>query len=371
MISYLVPDMPSTESLVPYLREIENNRWYSNFGPLYFKLRQRFADKCLNGIDPDRLTLVSSGTSAIELALRNLKLSKGAKVLTSSFTFPATVQAILNAELTPVIADIHENNWQLTPAMAERCMLLHDIQAVVPVAAFGMPVSNDAWQQFNEATSLPVVVDAAAALLNQEINDTLTYAFSLHATKPIGVGEGGLIVSRTKNESLSIRRMANFGFEANRSILHAGTNAKISEYHCAVGLAQLDRLEAIKLQRVKIMEKYIELISQENLPVTLQKCDGEYIPASLYVLFDQADAGDLFEGLLVHKIETRRLYWPLIQGFPAFSDQVLHAGIDFKTAQHVSCNGLALPFHNLLEATDIEQTVCKLSELLFKQVLSN
>ncbi|WP_250658626.1 DegT/DnrJ/EryC1/StrS family aminotransferase [Alkalimarinus coralli] len=371
MISYLVPDMPTTESLVPYLKEIENNRWYSNFGPLYFELRQRFADKCLNRTDPDRLTLVSSGTSAIELALRNLKLPKRAKVLTSSFTFPATVQAILNAELTPVIADIHEKNWQLTPTMAERSMLLHDIQAVVPVAAFGMPVSNEAWQRFNEKTNLPIVVDAAAALLNQEVNDTFTYTFSLHATKPIGVGEGGLIVSPKKSDSIAIRRMANFGFEANRSILHAGTNAKISEYHCAVGLAQLDRLEKIKLQRSKIMEKYIELISKEKLPVTFQQCSEEYVPASLYVLFDQADAGELFEGLLAHKIETRRLYWPLIQGFPAFNEQVLHAGIDFKTAQHVSCNGLALPFHNLLETTDIEQTVCKLSELLFKQVLSN
>jgi len=370
MISYLIPDMPSTESLIPYLKEIETNHWYSNFGPLYHSFRQRLADECFNGINTNRLTLVSSGTSAIELALRSLKLPKGSKVLTSSFTFPATVQAILNADLTPVVSDINKDSWQLTPTIAKRCMQLHDIKAIVPVAVFGMPISNTDWNEFYNTKKTPIIIDAAAALLSQPIDDSLIYAFSLHATKPLGTGEGGLIVSRTKEDATSIKKASNFGFEPNRSILLSGTNAKISEYHCAVGLAQLDRLTDIKEKRRNILKSYTDLFLNENLPITFQEGVNQHVPASLYFVLDQANIGEVFEKLLENNIETRRLYWPLIQNFPAFRNNVLHASINFKNAQYISSKGLALPFYSLLSTNDIEQTVSTLAGVLFKQAVS-
>lgn len=367
MISYFVPDMPPTEQLIPYLREIESNRWYSNFGPLYHNFTKRLAKECLPDINPERITLVSSGTSAIELALKHLNLPTGSKVLTTSFTFPATIEAIVNAGLTPVICDIDKHSWLLTPEIAHRNLQLHDIAAVVPVAAFGMPVCSEAWAGFHEITELPVVVDAAAALLNQSIDDRLTYAFSLHATKPVGAGEGGLIVSRSNQESIAIKKASNFGFESDRSILHSGTNAKISEYHCAVGLAQLDRLDTIKQKSSIILKKYKSLFEQYNLKLQVQAGLDSFVPASLYVLFEHNKTDDLFENLLNQDIETRRLYWPLIQGFPAFKDNTIPASLNFKNAQRVSSQGLALPFHGHLTEHDVEKTVRMLSVAMNKK----
>jgi dTDP-4-amino-4,6-dideoxygalactose transaminase len=368
MISYFIPDMPNTDQLIPYLREIDSNLWYSNFGPLYEKLKQRISSECLQDIDIGRLTLVSSGTSAIELALKSLDLPSGSKVLTASFTFPATIQAIINANLTPVICDIDKHNWLLTPEIAQRNLLLHDIAAIVPVAAFGMPVCSSDWAQFSKKTDLPIVVDAAAALMNQSIDDNLIYAFSLHATKPLGAGEGGLVVCPSKKQATRIKKMSNFGFEPSRTIKQAGTNAKISEYHCAVGLAQLDRIDEIKHKRSKVLNYYQALCKEYNLNITTQGGLDAFTPASLYVLFDQCDAGSLFESLISQGIETRRLYLPLIQDFPAFKDSCLLASLNFKNAQRVSSQGLALPFHNHLSFADVELTVKTLSEIQLKAV---
>lgn len=368
MIPYLVPDMPTTEQLVPYLKEVDRNRWYSNFGPLYLQFKQRMAEECLNGLDKDRICLVSSGTSAIELALRSLGLPEKSKVLTTCFTFPATVQAIIDANLTPVLADIDNSNWLLTPSIARRSLKLHDIKAVVPVAAFGMPVDAESWELFTEQTGLPVVVDAAAAILNQDISTNIHYAFSLHATKPVGAGEGGVIVSPDGQRSERIKRMSNFGFEADRSIHTYGTNAKISEYHCAVGLAQLDRLEYIKTNRAALLSAYIDLFKRYKIPATFQQNINHFTPASLYVVFDHTDIGSLFEQLLKHKVETRRLYWPMIQDFPAFRHTTLKSGLNFKNAQFIAKNGLALPFHTLMSIKDVEQTANMLTRQLFKRV---
>jgi len=356
MISYFIPDMPTTEALIPYLKEIDNNRWYSNFGPLYFKLKQKIAESCLKNINAERIALLSSGTSAIELALRSLNLPHGAKILTTSFTFPATIEAIINAGLTPVLCDIDKNSWLLTPKIARRNLKLHNIAAVVPVAAFGMPVNSESWGDFHNNTRLPVVVDAAAALINQSIDNRIIYAFSLHATKPLGAGEGGLVVCPNKDQAELIKKMSNFGFESGRTILRTGTNAKISEYHCAVGLAQLDRINIIKKKRSSIINEYKSLFKHHNLNIQTQEGLSSFVPASLYVRFNTGDAGNLFEQLLGQGIETRRLYWPLIQGFPAFKGNTSSATLNFKNAQATSSQGLALPFHNHLTKKDIETT---------------
>lgn len=356
--------MPCTDRLIPYLKEIEHNRWYSNFGPLYEKLIFRLSEELLTGIAPERLALVSSGTSAIELALKSLKLPLGSKVLTSSFTFPATIEAIINVGLTPVLCDIDKHSWLLTPDIAELEISQQDIAAVLPVAAFGMPVCSNSWSLFIKKTGLPVVVDAAAAIINQSIHDNLTYAFSLHATKTFGAGEGGLVVCSTKKQSTLIRKLSNFGIEPNRTISHSGGNAKISEYHCAVGLAQLDRLSEILSRRREIFDYFIKALNQAKLPISYQAEIGDFIPASLYILFETTTAELALNALKKHHIETRRLYYPLINKHKGFVKVSLAKDCLQKNSLEVSEKGLAIPFHMHLTHDEIDTIVSRLTKLL-------
>lgn len=364
MIPYFIPDMPTTDQLIPYLRKIDTNRWYSNFGPLYDKFRLSLAETLFSGIDPDRIALVSSGTSAIELALKSLALPAGSKVLTSCFTFPATIEAIINVGLTPVICEIDKDSWLLTPDLAQLEIAQQDIAAVVPVAAFGMPICSESWSHFHKNTGLPVVVDAAAAIINQSINDKLIYAFSLHATKTIGAGEGGLVVCPNKNQATLIKKLSNFGIEPNRKINHSGANAKISEYHCAVGLAQLDRLNEILNKRNAVFDFYLNTLNQAQLPMTLQSGVDQYIPASLYAVFESTSAKRVSHYLQDNGIETRRLYYPLINKHRAFTNISIAKAAVPKHALMLSEQGLALPFHMHLSHEEIELVVSKLSNLL-------
>ena len=364
MIPYFIPDMPSCDQLIPHLREIDNNRWYSNFGPLHDKFKLSIAKALFKDLETSRFVLSSTGTSAIELALKSLQLPVGAKVLTSSFTFPATIEAIINVGLSPVICDIDKANWQLTPAIAEQAICHQDFAAVLPVAAFGMPVCSDSWSDFSKRTGLPVVVDAAAALINQTINNQLIYAFSLHATKPIGAGEGGIVVCPSKDQALTIQKMSNFGIEPDRIISQIGTNAKLSEYHCAVGLANMDRLKDTLNKRHRLFKHYSSLISEKKVPLSLQAGSKHFTPASLYVVFDDASADSVSAALLEKNIETRRLYTPLINAHPAFKDIEILNDSPLLNARKVSENGLALPFHMHLSHEEIETVVDALAEIL-------
>ncbi|KZZ37192.1 MULTISPECIES: DegT/DnrJ/EryC1/StrS aminotransferase family protein [unclassified Oleiphilus] len=367
MISYFIPDMPVTDQLIPYLREIDDKRWYSNFGPLYERFQHNLADKCLNGIDPKRLAIVSSGTSAIELSLKSLSLPLGAKVLTSSFTFPATIEAIINAGLTPVVCDIDKEGWALTPDIASLQLKEHNIAAVVPVAAFGTPLCSESWSIFCQKTGIPVIFDAAAALGNQSIRDNIIYAFSLHATKPIGAGEGGLVVCPSKEHALQIKKASNFGFEPDRSILSAGGNAKISEYHCAIGLAQLDRLTEIISIRDSIFKHYKEAFRAAKLPLSLQAGTDKFTPSSLYVTFENQKAEQLSEFLYSHQIESRRLYYPLINQHAAFKHNTIEAKGGLEHSIRCSENGIALPFHAYLTHEQIDNVTRSISKFVDNQ----
>lgn len=354
MIPYFIPDMPSAESLIPYLEEIDNSKWYSNFGPLYMAFKQRLSQTCLNCIDENRLTLVSSGTAAIELILQNLDIPPGSRVLTTSFTFPATVSAIIRSGFIPVVSDIDIDSWQLTPEIASCHLKTHNIKAIVPVSTFGMPVDSIAWESFSRLHNTPVIIDAAAALPNQTISESLHYAFSLHATKPIGVGEGGLVISPNTEFAESVRKNANFGFEADRIIKICGTNAKISEYHCAVGLAQLDRINTIQNKRRSIFSLYMEEIASKSLPLVLQPNIEHTTPACLNVLVDAAEIKTISADLAKGGVESRRLYWPLVHQHPGFKE-LTELSDDLDNATRISKSGIALPLHNHLRPEDIKQ----------------
>lgn len=364
MIPYFIPDMPKTDQLLPYLREIDRNLWYSNFGPLYDEFRLGLAETLFSSVAPNRITLVSSGTSAIELALKSLGLPIGSKVLTSCFTFPATVEAITNVGLTPVLSDVDQGNWQLTPTIAESVISEQGIAAIIPVAAFGMPVCSESWAKFYNKTGIPVVVDAAAAIMNQSIHDDLIYAFSLHATKVIGVGEGGIIVCPIEEQAILTKKLSNFGIEADRTISVSGDNAKISEYHCAVGLAQLDRLNNIIEKRKRVFDYYINILSNEQLPITLQAGIDQFIPANVYILFNEFSTSSVYKSLARQGIETRRLYYPLISKHKGFKNILLANNGNQRNAIKISESGLALPFHMHLTNKEMDIIISKLAKLL-------
>jgi dTDP-4-amino-4,6-dideoxygalactose transaminase len=242
-ISIARPRMPRAEALLPYLRRIDANRSYTNFGPLVAELEARLADRL--GVDPDCVVTVSNATAGLTLALQSVTDGRSGVCLMPSWTFVATAHSVAAAGFAPFLVDVDEGSWAMTPAIALEAVSRIDgpVAAIMPVAPFGAPVDVAGWDRFTAVTGIPVVIDAADGHDAVGAGDT-PCVVSLHATKILGAGEGGYVVSRRPELIVAVKQRSNFGFHGARNAEVAAFNAKMSEYHAAVGLAAMDAYAA-------------------------------------------------------------------------------------------------------------------------------
>lgn len=356
-IRVLVPDLPSADALLPLLRRIDETRRYTNGGPLV-----REYEACVASlIGPhDALSeciATSSGTAALELALAGLDLAHNTRVLVPAYTFPATANAVIRTGHVPVLCDVCPERWTLTPELARRLAERLGCGAVVPVAVHGcsMPVAQ--WDAFAESTGLPVLIDAAAALANVACGRRVVVAYSLHATKPLGVGEGGIIATRDRALASRVRSALNHGFgshpaDADR-IATPGTNARLSEYAAAVGLAQLARWPSLLEQRRELWRRYRNAL--QTLPsVIVSRAFDDHPPAALTVMTDR-EAGAVTASLRNRGIQTRRWYHPPLHQHPAYAS--LPRASALPVVERLARHAIGLPFHTQLTGHDIERVV--------------
>jgi dTDP-4-amino-4,6-dideoxygalactose transaminase len=364
-ISCLIPDLPSPEELLPYLKQIQQNKWYSNFGPLF----THFEKGVINLLEKYNASskvfgcLTSSGTSALEVALTALNLNRDDKVLVPGLTYPASGTSIIRCGLRPLICDVDKRNWQLTPEIAYKLIDYYSIKAVLPVATYGVPVDTKAWDKFSKETKIPVIIDAAGSFPFQKIAEECLIIFSFHATKLFGIGEGGGIFLKNEVLNKRIKEITNFGFHKG-VISSVGCNAKLSEYHAAVGLAQLDRWQTILNKKLKINTFYNEIIEQYPNSFVPQQNINSVIPSMKVIkLFEPSKP--VMKKLLKQGIETRQWYCPSIHHHPLFKKMgaiALNQGhLHLNVIDDLSEKLIGLPFHSFLNEEDILEVIETLS----------
>lgn len=363
-IHCLVPDLPAPQAVLPYLEEMQANRWYSNFGPVVGRFEGAMAKflKLDDMVSPMFVQTFSSATAGLEIALRALNLPAHAKVLVPALTFPATALAAVNAGLTPVLADVNDCDWMLSADVARQIHANTPLAAVMPVAAFGSPIDIGQWEKFQDDTGVPVILDAAAALGQQEISPKLIHVFSMHATKPFGVGEGGLLVAPDEAFVAQAKSLSNFGFlGAGGVVRQVGTNAKMGEYYAAVGMAQIDRWTEVLGRRKEAAHHYFAGLQGLKNAIKYQKGFEELVPA-VFPVYIQAGAQKVIDRLEAEGIQTRRWYLPPLYEHPALThlekvsvqgDGILPVCEDLKTKL------VGLPFHGFLSEADINK-ICKI-----------
>lgn len=337
-IRLYTPDLPGVDALAPFMRRIEAAQWYTNFGPLERALAAEVA-ALLDADHPPAVATASSGTAALTLALSALQLRAGSAVLTPALTFPATAAAIRAAGLEPLLADVDPDEWRLTPEIAAPWR--GRVSAVVPVAAFGVGLPVTPWDAFADESGLPVLFDAAGALGNQAMPKRCVAAFSLHATKTLGVGEGGILAAYDAGLVERARRLSNFGFEDGVTVAPTG-NAKFSEWHAAVGLAQISRSHALWEAKKSLSAAYRLALPQ--LP--MQKGAPGNLVVRLPVSADRTADRLADEG-----IETRRFYQPDLTRHPAYECSPRAGELSTTAALHDRL--LGLPFHGRLTPEDV------------------
>jgi dTDP-4-amino-4,6-dideoxygalactose transaminase len=355
--------MPRAEELIGLLREIDGNRWYTNFGPL----AKRFEAQLAGGFGergPVVVASLSNCTLALELLLAACRLPAGSTILVPTLTFVATGTAIRRAGHRLLVADVDPQRWILTPEIARAAVRAQRVDCVIPVTALGCPVDAEQWDAFSAQTGIPVVVDAAGAFGNQAAGRRIAVAFSLHATKTMGIGEGGFAVSGDSAWIERVRCLSNFGIDPSDFKVHqAGTNAKLSEYHAAVGLAALARWPQRAELRRSLAGEYRQRLEARCGGLEFQQRPREGAYAALCVLLPaSADLALVASRLAAEGIETRRWYCPPLNGHPAFADAGVAGNLD-ATAR-ISKRLLGLPFHLDLDPAKIDRIAQTLARIL-------
>lgn len=352
-VPLLVPDMPSPQELLPWLERMHAARHYSNFGPLVRELEAVAARQF--DLSSEQVTTLANATQALELVLQALDLPPGSRVLLPAFTFVATATAVVRAGHVPVLADVDADCWMLTPAIARAACNATHIDAILPVATFGMPHDMLEWQQFELDTGLPVVIDAAAAYGSQWLQGAQgTLVFSLHTTKSLPAGEGGLVVSTHPGLAARVRQLSNFGINLDHAarvplgaLAGVGTNAKMSEYHAAIGLASMQKWEQHAQARRALYADLIHEIAHVSpwrLGWQAQGAGGPLMAPTLLCarLPDEAARVALESACHREQVVTRRWYQPLLSQMGALQGKC--EPLPAPNAQALARTLLGLPF---------------------------
>lgn len=368
-IRFQRPELPSGADIERYLAVAREARWFSNSGPCYRLLTERLI-RFLGG--GSRLVLTANATIGLMLALRALVGERPRRrvVIVPSFTFPATAQAIRWNGLEPLWVDVESSGWHLDPKELGDALDAHrqDVAAVLACSTFGTapPLKQSAaWRELCAQAGVPLIVDSAPGFGSRAEDGShlgaqgLAEIFSFHATKPFAIGEGGAVTTPDPELAERLTAMTNFGFGHDREIGEVfGLNGKLSEIHCAIGLAVLDRFDSVlaaRRERAKLMRARLEPAGfgfQAGAPDSA----WQFVP----VLAPSADVRDaVLSASRKQAIEIRAYHAPLDR-MEAFASHESHG--ELPVTRHLARHALSLPLANDLSEQAIERIVAVLAD---------
>ena len=349
--------------LAPYLREIDQNRWYTNFGPLETRFEQRLARHF--GVTDPQLAALSNGTTALSAALVAVGAKPGSTCLVPAWTFVASAAAVCAANMIPHFIDVDPQTWMPDPQALLRRSDLRQIGAVMVVGPFGMPVDTGAWERFTEESGIPVIVDAAAcfdavASLENSRPGRSPVIVSLHATKSFGTGEGGLVISTDDQVVHRVRQVGNFGIWGSPEGQIVGYNGKLSEYHAAVGLAALDGWPERRQALMGRTQRYVSELKRLRRARPLPGFGAGWVSVYCTVSID-GDLSPIMERLTGLGIETRRWWQNGVHVQAAYRQ---FPRDDLPVTTDLATHSLSLPFSHDITDDQIARVIESLADVL-------
>jgi dTDP-4-amino-4,6-dideoxygalactose transaminase len=344
------PFMPPLEEYQALLEGIWEREWLTNHGPLVTELESALRSH----LGVQNLVYVTNGTIAIQIALKALGIS--GEIITTPFSYVATVSSAMWEGLQPVMADIDPASLNLDPSLIEAA-ITDRTTAILATHVFGNPCDVIAIQEIADRHKLKVIYDAAHAFGTRYAGQSV-YAYgdaataSFHATKLFHTVEGGAIFTRSEQDLLAVSRMRNFGHVTPTSFDRIGINGKNSEFHAAFGLVNLRYIAAIHERRKAISERYDRALGNSvGRPTLLPGC--EYNFAYYPVLVDnEATLLKLVSALEARDVIPRRYFYPSLSELPYLTHR-RQTPVSSDIARRILC----LPLYHTLSEGD-QDLVC-------------
>ena len=337
------PCIPTVDQVDPYLRGMDDRHMYSNFGPLVEDVERRYALRF--GVPAESVVSCSSATLGLQGAIA---LSPARRFHCPAWTFPASPLAVVNAGKELSFCDVSASTWQIqAPPPAEPDGLL-------PVLPFGAEIDLATWKGWSE-----VVVDAAASggALTRDLSGLprgWCVVISLHATKVLGVGEGGLVVFGDPERAERFRAYCNLGFEDRRESDFLGTNAKMSEIVAAYALAALDQWDVEESE----WRAARRLVREAEGALGLTSACSDYPGVNPYWILhlpNPTAAAEMESRLAADGIGSRR-WWPnSCARMPAFAGT--WGDVSTPVTDGLAATAIGMPFFRGLDERMVDRVV--------------
>jgi perosamine synthetase len=328
-----------------------------SLGPTIDRFEELFAE----AVDAPYAVAVSSGTAGLHLLCIAAGVGPGDEVVTSPYSFVASANCAIYEGATPVFADIDPRTLNLAPEAVEAA-ITDRTRAVVAVDIYGYPCELDELRALCEARGVALIQDACEALGARYKGGLVgsqgtSAVFAFYPNKQMTTGEGGMVTTHSESEWRLLRSLRNQGrADSGGWLEHArlGFNYRIDDVRAAIGVGQLEKLDAILSARSAVAARYGSLLAP--IPGLELPCpdDGEHERSwFVYVvtLPAEADREAVIAALAERGVQTAR-YLPCIHLQPYMRERFGFEPGLCPVAEAVAARTLALPFHARLDADD-------------------
>ena len=323
----------------------------------------RFEDECRAMAGTEHAVAVNNGTTALVLALEALELAPGDEVITSPFTFVATLNAILEAGATARFGDIGDD-FNLDPASIE-ALIGPRTRVIMPVHLYGLPADMDRIVPIAERHGLAIVEDAAQAH-GASIGDRLVGSygvgcFSFYATKNISTGEGGVITTNDGALADRMRVLRNQGMRVRYQYELAGHNYRLTDLAAAVGIPQFARRAELTESRRRNARALSDgLDGTDGLVIPLEPVGRRSVWHQYTVRLDSPaaiDRQEFMDRLAAAGVGSGIYYPKAVYDYDCYRENPRVVVDGSPRAETVAASVVSLPVHTFLSADDLGQIV--------------
>jgi perosamine synthetase len=345
-----------------------------SLGPRLGEFEEAFAAR----LGVEHASAVSSGTAGLHLALRAAGVKAGDDVVTTPLSFVASANAIVYEGARPVFCDIDPHTLNLDPEAAAAAVGPRT-RGILPVHIFGQPADLPAFERIAAQHGLFFVEDACEALGAQHADGTPVGArgnlavFGFYPNKQLTTGEGGMVVCPDAETKARIDSERNQGRAPDMGWLdhdRLGFNYRLSDLACALGVAQLERLDDLLAARRSLAAAYDERLGAPDRPAAL---DGLELPApdtdgdrrSPFAYVVRVPPGvdrDAAIGELRARGVNSKPYLPAIHLMTFYRERFGHREGELPVCEDVARRSLALPFFPGLREAEVDRVCAALAE---------
>ena len=334
-----------------YLNKSISKGWVSSEGPEV----KRFENNFSNFIGNKYSVAVSSGTAALEIAIKSLKLKKGDEVIIPNFTIISNAMAVLKEGLNIKLVDCNIKDWNMDIIEIEK-KITKKTKAIIATHIYNFPLRVDILKKICRKNKI-ILVEDAAEVIGQKLNNKLcgSYGdisiFSFYANKQITTGEGGMITTNSKKlykQSKSLRNLC-FGKQDRFNHEDIGWNYRMTNLQASLGVSQLKRIRSIVGRRHRVGNEYFQKLKNNKniyIPETTRSYAKNIYWVIAFVITNKnlkIDGKKLMKMLLKYGIQTRPFFWPMHKQKVFKEKYKINTSGKYKNSEYISKYGLYLP----------------------------